>query len=107
MYLVTFGKLAVKDKKLLKQAGLERKAKDLLNILMSDPFQSPPPYEKLIGKSFPLFNYDEWNSIDEWLGTLHEGVEKAKNGEDMDKWTSELSENMKKRVEELFDVLGR
>ena len=49
MYLVTFGKLAVKDKKLLKQAGLERKAKDLLNILMSDPFQSPPPYEKLIG----------------------------------------------------------
>ena len=49
MYLVTFGKLAVKDKKLLKQAGLERKVKDLLNILMSDPFQSPPPYEKLIG----------------------------------------------------------
>ena len=49
MYLVTFGKLAVKDKILLKQAGLERKAKDQLNILMSDPFQSPPPYEKLIG----------------------------------------------------------
>ena len=64
-------------------------------------------YEKLTGKSFPLFNYDEWNSIDEWLGTLHEGIEKAKNGEDMDKWTSDLSETMKKRVEELFKQLGR
>lgn len=49
MYLVTFSKKAEADKKLLKQANLEKKAKSMLNILVEDPFQSPPPYEKLIG----------------------------------------------------------
>ena len=49
MYLVTFGKRAEKDKKLLKAAGLEKKAKSLLVLLSEDPFKEPPPYEKLIG----------------------------------------------------------
>ncbi len=49
MYLVEFSSQADKDKKRLKAAGLERKAKELLNILVEDPFQSPPPYEKLVG----------------------------------------------------------
>ena len=49
MYLVTFGKQAEKDKKLLKSAGLEKRTKELLHILMRDPFQNPPPYEKLVG----------------------------------------------------------
>lgn len=49
MYQVLFSKHAEKDKKLLKQAGLEKKAKQLLNILCKDPLQSPPPYEKLLG----------------------------------------------------------
>lgn len=45
MYLVEFSSQADKDKKRLKAAGLERKAKELLNILVETPFQSPPPYE--------------------------------------------------------------
>ena len=49
MYLVEFSSQVDKDKKRLKAAGLERKAKELLNILVEDPFQSPPPYEKLVG----------------------------------------------------------
>lgn len=49
MYLVTFSKQADKDKHLLKSAGLDKKAKELLNILRVDPFRNPPPYEKLIG----------------------------------------------------------
>lgn len=49
MYLVKFSKQAGKDKKMLKGAGLERKAKDLLDIIANDPFQNPPPYESLIG----------------------------------------------------------
>lgn len=49
MYLVKFSKQAEKDKKLLKGAGLERKAKELLNILVVNPFQNPPPYEILVG----------------------------------------------------------
>ena len=49
MYLVKFSKQAEKDKKSLKGAGLEQKAKELLNILAVDPFQNPPPYEAFVG----------------------------------------------------------
>ena len=49
MYRVVFSKQAAKDRRLIAQAGLEQRAKALLNILASDPFQNPPPYEKLIG----------------------------------------------------------
>ncbi|MBQ7733645.1 MAG: Txe/YoeB family addiction module toxin [Synergistaceae bacterium] len=49
MYLIEFSKRAEKDKKLLKAAGLERNAKELLNIIMINPFQNPPRYEKLLG----------------------------------------------------------
>ena len=49
MYLVSFSGQAAKDKALLKQAGLEQKAKTLLNLLLVDPFRNPPPYEKLLG----------------------------------------------------------
>lgn len=49
MYLVTFSKQADKDKRLLKSVGLDKKAKELLNILTVNPFQNPPPYEQLIG----------------------------------------------------------
>ncbi len=48
MYLITFSREADKDKKLLKSAGLDRKARELLNILMVNPFQNPSPYEKPI-----------------------------------------------------------
>ena len=49
MYLVKFSKQAEKDKQRLKAAGLEKKARELLDILLQDPFQNPPPYEKLVG----------------------------------------------------------
>ena len=49
MYLVKFSKQAETDKKLLKGAGLERKAKELLNVIAENPFKNPPPYEGLVG----------------------------------------------------------
>lgn len=49
MYLVRFSKQADKDKKMLKGAGLEKKAKELLNIVANNLFQMPPPYEALLG----------------------------------------------------------
>ena len=30
-------------------SGLKRKAQDLLEVLAVNPFQNPPPYEKLVG----------------------------------------------------------
>lgn len=49
MYIIRFGKQADKDKKLLKGAGLEGKAKNLLHVIAENPFQNPPPYEGLVG----------------------------------------------------------
>lgn len=48
-YKIIFSKLADKDKKLLKQAGLESKTKELLDLIAIDPYQIPPPFEKLRG----------------------------------------------------------
>jgi toxin YoeB len=49
MYLIKFSKAAEKDKKELKRAGLEKKVKELLNIIRENPYQIPPSYEKLVG----------------------------------------------------------
>jgi toxin YoeB len=46
---VVFAKHALKDAKKLAAAGLKGKALGLLDVLARDPFQNPPPYEKLIG----------------------------------------------------------
>lgn len=48
-YFIVFTKQAQKDAKKLASAGLKPKAQHLLDILAADPFQNPPPYEKLIG----------------------------------------------------------
>lgn len=49
MYEIVFTKQAQKDKKLLKQAGLDKRAKALLDVIAENPFKNPPRYEKLVG----------------------------------------------------------
>ena len=46
---LVFVKQAQKDAKKLTAAGLRPKAESLLALLAEDPFQSPPPFEKLVG----------------------------------------------------------
>ena len=46
---IVFTKQAQKDAKKLASAGLKLKAQNLLDLIREDPFQNPPPYEKLIG----------------------------------------------------------
>ena len=46
---VIFAKHALKDAKKLSAVGLRDKAQALLDVLAQDPFQNPPPYEKLVG----------------------------------------------------------
>ena len=48
-WAVVFAKHAVKDAKKLAAAGLKSKAQNLIEVLAIDPFQNPPPYEKLVG----------------------------------------------------------
>ena len=49
MYDVQLTKRAFKDYAKLKQAGILKKAGELVHILKQNPFQTPPPYEKLVG----------------------------------------------------------
>lgn len=44
-----FTKQAQKDARELTHAGLKSKARKLLEIISENPFQNPPPYEKLTG----------------------------------------------------------
>ena len=46
---LVYTKHAQKDAKKLAAAGLKAKALELLAVLTADPFQNPPPYEKLVG----------------------------------------------------------
>ncbi len=44
-----FTRQARKDARKLAASGLKEKAQELLDIIRDDPFQKPPPYEKLVG----------------------------------------------------------
>ena len=84
MYLIRFGKQAEKDKKLLKRAGLDKKAKELLNIVSVNPFQNPPPYEGLVGNLAGFYSrrinlqhrlvYEVFNEPVEEAGIVYEGT---------------------------------
>lgn len=49
MFRIVYEKQAAKDAKNLKAAGLDKKAKELIDIIRVNPFQTPPLYEGLVG----------------------------------------------------------
>lgn len=49
MWTIRYSKQAVKDSKKIKQSNLKQVVIDLIEILKLNPFQTPPPYEKLVG----------------------------------------------------------
>ena len=49
MWTLYYTKQAQKDARKLASSGLKTKAQQLLSILQSDPLQTPPPFEKLVG----------------------------------------------------------
>ena len=48
-WTIYYTKQAQKDARKLASSGLKDKAEELLRVLENDPFQNPPPYEKLVG----------------------------------------------------------
>lgn len=46
---LVYTKQAQKDAEKLASSGLKPKAQELLTVLAEDPFQKPPPFEKLVG----------------------------------------------------------
>lgn len=49
MWTLVYTREAQKDAKKIKRAGLQSKVQTLLHLLEKNPFESPPPYEKLLG----------------------------------------------------------
>lgn len=56
MYKVYYSKISVKQIPLLKSAKIDTKAKKLIDLIAENPFQNPPPYEKLIGDMSGLYS---------------------------------------------------
>lgn len=48
-WLLVYTAQAKKDAKKLGNAGLKEKALALLKLIEANPYQNPPPYEKLVG----------------------------------------------------------
>lgn len=48
-WVLVYTKQAQKDAKKLASTNLRDKAETLLKLIQADPFQNPPPYEKLVG----------------------------------------------------------
>ena len=46
---LVYTKQAQKDARKLASSGLKTKAKELLEVIKNNPYQNPPPYEKLVG----------------------------------------------------------
>lgn len=49
MYSIVYTKKAINDIPKLKSAKLDKKAKALIDLVRENPYQTPPPYEKLQG----------------------------------------------------------
>lgn len=56
MYRIVFEKQALKDLERLKTANISQKAKAIVDILRSNPYQNPPGYEKLVGNLDGLYS---------------------------------------------------
>ena len=55
-YKVVYTKNAAKDISNLKVANLSNKAQNLIELIKENPFQNPPPYEKLLGNLTGLYS---------------------------------------------------
>lgn len=53
---LVFTKQVQRDAKKIAQAGLKPQASRLLEILQNNPYQKPPPYEKLVGDLIGAFS---------------------------------------------------
>ena len=49
MYEIVYTKKAIKDIERVKQSSIKKKAKSLIKVIKENPYQTPPPYEKLLG----------------------------------------------------------
>ncbi len=82
-YTIKFSKQAEKDKRKLKNAGLEMASKTILNLMKDNPFCYPPAYEKLCGDLSGLYS----RRINRQHRIVYEVVEELKEIHIIRMWT--------------------
>ena len=80
---VAFTRQAQKDARNLASSGLKEKAKALLSVLAENPFQTPPPYEKLVGDLTGAYS----RRINIQHRLVYEGFKKEKTVRVLRMWT--------------------
>ncbi len=56
MYEIFYTKASTKDISKLKAVHLDKITRNLIEVLRNNPYQNPPPYEKLVGNLKDLFS---------------------------------------------------
>ncbi len=56
MWEIALTKRALKDAKKISRCGLKNKVEKLIEILKTNPYQNPPPYEKLTGDLAQMYS---------------------------------------------------
>jgi len=82
-YHLFYTKQAQKDAKKLSKSGFKDKAKELLAIVSHNPFQNPPPYEKLLGDLAGAYS----RRINIQHRLVYEVIEKQKQVKILRMWT--------------------
>lgn len=83
MYTIVYTKKAAADITKLKAARLDKKAKALVDLLRENPYQTPPPYEKLVGNLKGAYS----RRINIQHRLVYEVVEEAKTVKVISLWT--------------------
>ena len=82
-YVIKFSKQAIKDKTKLKGANLDKNCKNILDLMIDNPFCYPPSYEKLIGELSGLYS----RGINRQHRIVYEVDEKRKEIHILRMWT--------------------
>ena len=83
MYSIVYVKRAIADIQNLKSAKLEKKAKSLIDVIRENPYQTPPPYEKLKGDLHGLYS----RRINIKHRLVYEVIEETKTVKIISMWT--------------------
>ena len=86
-YRLVYTKQAEKDAKKLSGSDLADKAKGLLEIIKDNPYQNPPPYEKLLGDLKGAYS----RRINIQHRLVYEVLEEAKTVKIIRMWTHYVS----------------
>lgn len=80
---LAYTKQAQKDSQKIASSNLKSKAVELLEILEGNPFQNPPPYEKLVGDLMGAYS----RRINIQHRLVYEVIEKEKTVKILRMWT--------------------